>query len=123
MLAVTGGPDWTLLGYIALVAATLAAAFVGAWATLVGNRQLKTNHGKTIGQHVEDASEAAQAANINAQLVALQLEQYKRDQAEAARIEHELLEGYVRDDRAAHEELRKQLLLIALGKDPGVPLN
>lgn len=39
-----------------LIPATLVAipATIGAWAALRNGRQLHTNHGKTIGRHVED---------------------------------------------------------------------
>ena len=105
--------DPTLLGYLALAVATLAAAFVGAWSSVKSNRRTKTNHGKTIGQHVEEAARSAEQAHLTAQLVALQLERYKSEQAAADLVEHNLIEGYVSADLAAHQELRSLILQVA----------
>ena len=74
-------------GNLSLAGATLGAAGIAAWASLVNNKRIKTNHGKTIGQHVEEAArtaelaaERAAAAKFATELVALQLAAYKVEQ-------------------------------------------
>lgn len=103
-----------------LVATVLTALFglVIAWQNYKMSKKLQTNHGKTIGQHVEEASLQAQQANINAQLVALQLDQYKAEQAAIALREHDLIQQYVDADAAAHTELRSLITQVALEKQP-----
>lgn len=110
--------DPVLLGSLALAIATLAAAIIAAWASIKVTRRTKTNHGKNIGQHVEEAAADARQANINAQLVALQLEEYKRDQAAIQQREHDLISRYVEDDAKAHAEMRGLIMQVALEKQP-----
>lgn len=110
--------DPSLVGSLALSAATLMAAGVAAWVSIRVSRRTRTNHGKTIGQHVEDAARAADEANVNAQLVQLQLEQYKAEQAATQQREHDLIARYVEDDAKAHAELRAMLVQVALDKEP-----
>lgn len=104
-----------------LVVATVLTAIFGlliSWQNAKMARKLQTNHGKTIGQHVEDAARAADEANVNAQLVQLQLEQYKAEQAATQQREHDLITRYVEDDAKAHAELRAMLVQVALDKEP-----
>lgn len=84
-----------------------------AWQNYQLSRKTKTNHGKTIGQHAEDAAADAKEAKLTAQLVALQLQEYKNEQAASSLAEHTLIEGYVRDDAAAHKEIRSLILQVA----------
>lgn len=110
--------DPGLLGSLCLAAATLVAAVIAAWVSISVSRRTKTNHGKTIGQHVEEAALAAQEANVNAQLVQLQLDKYKAEQAATQQREHDLIARYVEDDAKAHTELRAMLVQVALDKEP-----
>lgn len=103
-----------------VVAAVLTAIFgliiAGQNAKLA--KKLQTNHGKTPGQHIEEGALAAQQALANSQLVALQLEQYKAEQAEADRRQHDLIQQYVDTDAQAHVELRSLIMQVALEKKP-----
>lgn len=104
-----------------LVVATVLTAIFGliiSWQNFKLSRKLQTNHGKTAGQHIEEGALAAQEANVNAQLVALQLEQYKREQAAKDQREHDLIQQYVDADALAHTELRALIMQVALGQEP-----
>lgn len=107
-----------LIGYIVLAAATLAAAVVAARGQRRTRKMVQTNHGKTIGQHVEAAALDAKQANTNAQLVQLQLEQYKQEQAAAGQRLHDVIQQYVDADALAHTELRSLIMQVALGQEP-----
>lgn len=103
-------------GYIISAVITGLFGMVVVWQNWKLSQKTKTNHGKTIGQHAEDAAADAREAKLTSQLVALQLQEYKNDQASAALAEHTLIEGYVRDDAAAHKEIRSLILQVASSK-------
>lgn len=106
------------IGYIVAACLTgLFGVFI-AWQNYKLAKKLQTNHGKTPGQHIEEGSLAAQQALANSQLVALQLEQYKAEQATIAQREHDLIQRYVEDDAKAHTELRAMLVQVALDREP-----
>ena len=67
---------------ITAVPATVAA--VSSWRT---NQKIKTNHGKNIGQHVEQAALDAADAKLEAQRVRVELARYKAKQ-DAVNKEH-----------------------------------
>lgn len=102
---------------IAVVTVSIPS-FCGAWISLMTSKKIKTNHGKTIGQHTEQAGEDAQAAKVTAQLVALQLQEYKSEQRAASEAERKLIEKYVADDAAAHIEMRSLIIQVAQGRVP-----
>lgn len=110
--------DPAFIGSVMLAVATLTAAIIAAVTSFRIAKRTKTNHGKNIGQHVEEASLAAQEANLNAQLVALQLEKYKQEQAVSQQRQHDLIQQYVDTDAAAHTELRALIMQVALGQEP-----
>lgn len=68
-----------------VIAAFISAgpATVAAWAALQVKRNTKTNHGKKIGEHVEDASVAAQEAALETRRVRVELGEYKLEQQDA----------------------------------------
>lgn len=104
----TSGGDWGLI-LSALITGIFGMVIVKQNANLA--KKTKTNHGKTIGQHVETAAADAQEAKLTAQLVALQLQEYKNLQAAQAKAEHDLIEKYVNDDASAHAEIRQLIIL------------
>ena len=108
----------SLIGYLCLSGATLSAAVITGWFAYSTAKRTKTNHGMTIGQHVEAAANDAKLANTTAALVSLQLAEYKRDQAEEHRVEQAQLQHYITEDQQAHAELRGMLLQVAQGQIP-----
>lgn len=70
--------DW---GYVVSALVTGIFGIFIAWQNYKLGQKTKTNHGKTIGQHVETAAADAAEAKLAAQLVALQLQEYKNQQA------------------------------------------
>lgn len=113
--------DGTTWGY---VISALITGFFGVfivWQNYRLGRNTKTNHGKTLGQHAEDASAAAELAAAKADsakaavdLVAMQLETYKHAQAMEALDLQRVIEGYVATDALAHAELRELITSTAI---------
>jgi hypothetical protein len=68
-----------IIAVISIVPSTLAAIF-----TLIINRKVKTNHGKNIGQHVEDVKETQES------LLVLLAEHTGQDAANFAQLRREL---------------------------------
>lgn len=107
--------------------AVLAVAITGcfgifiAWQNYLLARKVKTNHGKTIGEHTEDAAADAAEAKLAAQLVALQLQEYKNEQAVRALAEHNLIESYVDADAEAHRDIRLLIMQVAQGSHTPQP--
>lgn len=105
---------------LALVISAVITGVFGVaitWQNARMNRKIKTNHGKTIGQHVEAASDSAalaaakaEAAKAAVDLVALQLDTYKHEQAMLALDQKRTIEGYVATDAQAHAELRELIM-------------
>ena len=102
--------------YIISAALTGAFGIFISWQNWKLKQNSKTNHGKTLGQHVEHIAEQVEGARLQAQLVALKLEQYKQEQLAASKREHDLVEGYMTTDLAAHSELRSLIVQVAGGQ-------
>lgn len=84
-----------------VIAAVIAAipATMAAWSSMKTNRRIKTNHGKSIGQHVEDAADEAK-------LVREELESYKQEQRQANQILGFALQEHTASDAVNFAYLR-----------------
>lgn len=109
-----GVPD--SVGYIGAAIVAAVPSTLAWFSTRKTAKKIETNHGKTIGQHVEETAISAQEAKLAAQLAALQLEQYKAEQATIAQREHDQIQQYMDADAAAHVELRALITQVALNK-------
>lgn len=103
-------------------ATVIASVITGAFGVVIilmqraQARRTRTNHGKTIGQHVEQAAADAQEAKLSAKLLALQLEEYKAQQRREADKLQRTIKGYVDADALAHAEIRSLIIQVAQGK-------
>jgi len=106
-----------ILASVILGGATMIAAAIAAYSSVISNRRTKTNHGKTIGEHVEAAGVSAEAAKYQAELVALQLDEYKREQSAAAEELRTLILEHAESDVLNFSEVRD--ILSTLGSQGG----
>lgn len=102
--------DGTTWGYIISAIVTGIFGLLITWQNWRLSKKVRTNHGKTIGQHVELASAQAEAAKAGVDLVALQLDTYKRQQAAEALEQQRTIESYVAADALAHAQLRELIV-------------
>ena len=95
--------------------AEIAAVITGVFGIIIvlmqreSLRRTKTNHGKVLGQHVEDLVLDVHQHRLVVQQIASDLSLFKLEQAEDREADRRQIAEYVVADALAHEELRKAL--------------
>lgn len=94
-----------------IIVAIITGVFglLNAWQNKKLNAKVKTNHGKTIGQHVEQAAVSAADAKEAALKVAEELVTYRLGQAARDRQIIDTLEAHTESDERHFAELRAMI--------------